>query len=59
MNKITIQIISIILISFSIFMMLIYLNYLVIGYNFLQYVKFISIYIIITAICIYLLYKTR
>ncbi len=59
MNKLIIKLMSIILISFSIFMMLIYLNYLVIGYNFFHYVKFISIYIIMIAISIYLLYKTR
>lgn len=59
MNKIMIKLLCVIIISFSIFMMLIYLNYLVIGYNFLQYVKFISIYIVLILGSIYMLYKTR
>lgn len=59
MNKIILKCLSLFLISFSIFIMLIYLNYLVIGYNFFQYVKFISVYIVLILVSILILYLIR
>lgn len=53
------ELLALFLISFSICMMIIYLNYLYIGYNFLEYVYFIKWNIVLIIISGYILYKLR
>lgn len=57
MRTLLIKLFLIFLLSFSVFMMLILLNYIEVGYNFLEYVNFIKWYVVIFLISIYMFFR--
>jgi hypothetical protein len=57
MRTLLIKLFLIFLLSFSVFMMLILLNYIEVGYNFLEYVYFIKWYVVIFLISIYMFFR--
>lgn len=59
MRIVILKMLALLFISFSLCMMIIYLNYLYIGYNFLEYVYFIKWNILLIIISGYILYKLR
>lgn len=57
MKSIIIKMTLIFIISLSLNMMIIYLNYIEVGYNFFEYVYFIKWYILLFLASIYILLK--
>jgi len=57
MNKFMLQLFLIIVISFSLSICILYLNYFEIGYNFFEYVKHSLVYIIFIVVGFFILIK--
>lgn len=57
MNKFMLQLFLIVVISFSLSICILYLNYFEIGYNFFEYVKHSLVYIIFIVVGFFILLK--
>lgn len=59
MNKLMLKVFLIILVSFSLSICILYLNYFEIGYNFYEYVKHSFVYIVFIIFGLFFLYRLK